>query len=73
MLVSYRDPSNNLINLKNLRLDIKDFNALPPQNTLAKKLLNDAVSQALNAGTNHHEKTIETDQYQFQIRGTCLR
>ncbi len=66
--VSYRDPSNNLITLKNLRLDIKDFNSLPPQNTLAKKLLNDSVSSAVNNGISNNEREINTEQYQLHIR-----
>jgi hypothetical protein len=66
--VSYRDPLNNLITLKNLRLDIKDFNSLPPQNTLAKKLLNDSVSSAVNNGISNNEREINTEQYQLHIR-----
>ncbi|CAF3933295.1 unnamed protein product [Adineta steineri] len=68
--VSYRDPSNNLITLKNLRLEIKDFNSLPPQNTLAKKLLNDSVSSALNNGIVNNEHEISTEQYELRIRNT---
>jgi hypothetical protein len=66
--VTYRDPSNNLITMKSLRLEIKDFNSLPPQNTLAKKLLNDSVSNALINGISHQERTIDTEQYQLSIR-----
>jgi len=66
--VSYRDPSNNLITLKNLRLDIKDFNSLPPQNTLAKKLLNDSVSSAITNAISNNEREIDTEQYQLHIR-----
>jgi hypothetical protein len=66
--VNYRDPSNNLIVLKNLRLEIKDFNSLPPQNTLAKKLLNDSVSSATTNSIASNEREIETEQYQLRIR-----
>ncbi|CAF0878505.1 unnamed protein product [Adineta ricciae] len=68
--VSYRDPSNNLITLKNLRLEIKDFNALPPQNTLAKKLLNDSVSNALNIGLANNDREIHTEQYHLHVKNT---
>ncbi|UJR31903.1 hypothetical protein I4U23_019377 [Adineta vaga] len=68
--VSYRDPSNNLITLKNLRLEIKDFNSLPPQNTLAKKLLNDSVSSALNSSIANNEREIHTEQYDLNIKNT---
>ena len=66
--VSYRDPSNNLITLKNFRLQIKDFNSLPPQNTLGKKLLNDSVSRALSNGASINEREIITEQYRLHIR-----
>jgi hypothetical protein len=66
--VNYRDPSNNLIVLKNLRLEIKDFNSLPPQNTLAKKLLNDSVSSAITNAIANNEREIDTEQYQLHIR-----
>ncbi len=66
--VSYRDPLNNLITLKNLRLEIKDFNSIPPQNTLAKKLLNDSVSTVLTNGIANNEREIDTEQYQLHIR-----
>jgi hypothetical protein len=66
--VSYRDPSNNLITLKNLRLEIKDFNSLPPQNTLGKKLLNDSVSSTITNGIANNEREIDTEQYQLHIR-----
>ncbi|CAF4134837.1 unnamed protein product [Rotaria socialis] len=68
--VGYRDPSNNLIVLKNLRLEIKDFNSLPPQNTLAKKILNDSVSNALNNVTTNNEREIHSEQYQLHIKNT---
>ncbi|CAF4652696.1 unnamed protein product, partial [Rotaria sp. Silwood1] len=68
--VAYRDPSNNLIILKNLRLEIKDYNSLPPQNTLAKKLLNDAVFNVLTNGSINNEHEIDTEQYQLQIKNT---
>lgn len=66
--MSYRDPSNITIVLKNLRLEIKDFNSLPPQNTLARKLLNDSVSNALNHANTNQEREINTEQYQLHIR-----
>jgi acyl-CoA thioesterase len=66
--VNYRDPTNNPITLKNLRLEIKDFNSLPPQNTLAKKLLNDSVVNALTNGNANQERAIDTEQYQLHIR-----
>ncbi len=66
--MNYRDPSNNLIVLKNLRLEIKDFNSLPPQNTLAKKLLNDSVSSAITNAIANNEREIDTEQYQLHIR-----
>lgn len=66
--VNYRDPTNNLIILKNLRLEIKDFNSQPPQNTLAKKLLNDSVANALTNGNVNQERAIDTEQYQLHIR-----
>ncbi|CAF0821694.1 unnamed protein product [Rotaria sordida] len=68
--VGYRDPSNTLIVLKNLRLEIKDYNSLPPQNTLAKKLLNDCVFNALTNGSTSNEREIDTEQYQLHIQNT---
>lgn len=71
--VSYRDPSNNnLVIVKNFRLDIKDFNSLPPQSTTTKKILNESVSNALNSVGSIYERTIESEQYQFRIRGKNL-
>jgi hypothetical protein len=57
-----------LITLKNLRLEIRDFNSLPPQNTLAKKLLNDSVSSAITNGVTNNEREIKTEQYHLHIR-----
>ena len=57
-----------MILLKNLRLEIKDFNSLPPQNTLARKLLSDSVSNALNNGNTNQERDINTEQYDLHIR-----
>ena len=68
ILVSYRDSSNNPILLKNLRLEVKDYDFTHPQNTLAKKLLSNSVSSALNNGNNHQEREINTEQYQLHIR-----
>jgi len=66
--VSYRDPSNNSITLKNFRLDIKDFNSLPTPNTVAKKLLDDAVASTITSGLPINDTDIDSEQYQLRIR-----
>ncbi|XP_011860429.1 PREDICTED: trafficking protein particle complex subunit 8 [Vollenhovia emeryi] len=43
----FKDPQGNTIAIRNLRLSIQDINARPPEPSLAKKLLNEAVSSAL--------------------------
>ncbi|XP_071632774.1 trafficking protein particle complex subunit 8 [Temnothorax longispinosus] len=43
----FKDPQGNTIAIRNLRLSIQDISARPPEPSLAKKLLNEAVSSAL--------------------------
>ncbi|KAG5334145.1 TPPC8 protein, partial [Acromyrmex charruanus] len=43
----FKDPQGNTIAIRNLRLFIQDINTRPPEPSLAKKLLNEAVSSAL--------------------------
>lgn len=68
--VSYHDPTNNSITLKNFRLDIKDFNSIPTPNTQAKKFLDDAVPCTTTNGLPNSDTVIDTEQYQLRIRST---
>ncbi|XP_077272464.1 trafficking protein particle complex subunit 8 homolog l(3)76BDm [Temnothorax americanus] len=43
----FKDPQGTTIAIRNLRLSIQDINVRPPEPSLAKKLLNEAVSSAL--------------------------
>lgn len=67
-VVSYHDPTNNSITLKNFRLDIKDFNSIPTPNTQAKKFLDDAVPCTTTNGLPNSDTVIDTEQYQLRIR-----
>ena len=42
-----RDPGNVTHTLHNLRITVREMNQSPPQPTLVKKMLNEAVSNAL--------------------------
>jgi len=42
-----RDPGNISHTVHNLHLDVHNMNTLPPQPTLARKLLNDSVANTL--------------------------
>lgn len=43
----FQDPSGNKIIVKNLKVNIQDVNARPPQPTLARKMLNDSVASGI--------------------------
>ncbi|KAG7202767.1 hypothetical protein KM043_009936 [Ampulex compressa] len=43
----FRDPQGNSVAVRNLRLSIQDVNAHPPEPSLARKMLNEAVSSAM--------------------------
>ncbi|XP_031370043.1 trafficking protein particle complex subunit 8 isoform X2 [Apis dorsata] len=43
----FKDPQGNIINIRNLRLFIQDVNAQPPEPSIARKMLNEAVSSAV--------------------------
>ncbi|GAB1868073.1 Protein TRS85-like protein [Camponotus japonicus] len=43
----FKDPQGNTVTIRNLRLSIQDINARPPEPSLAKKMLNEAVSSTL--------------------------
>lgn len=40
----FKDPQGNTVTVRNLRLFIQDVNAQPPEPTIARKMLNEAVS-----------------------------
>ncbi|XP_076762823.1 trafficking protein particle complex subunit 8 homolog l(3)76BDm [Xylocopa sonorina] len=43
----FKDPQGNTISVKNLRLFIQDVNAQPPEPSIARKMLNEAVSSSM--------------------------
>lgn len=43
----FRDPQGNTITVRNLRLSIQDVNVHPPEPSVARKMLNEAVSSAV--------------------------
>ncbi|OAD58182.1 Trafficking protein particle complex subunit 8 [Eufriesea mexicana] len=43
----FKDPQGNTVSIRNLRLFIQDVNAQPPEPTIARKMLNEAVSSAM--------------------------
>ncbi|KAL0128427.1 hypothetical protein PUN28_003599 [Cardiocondyla obscurior] len=58
----FKDPQGNTVAIRNLRLSIQDINARPPEPSLAKKLLNEAVSSTLcERTTTVHIGTTELD------------
>ena len=64
--IKISDASNNLCTIGNLRVEIKDINAMPPQPHLAKKLLDESVSNGLqNSPQNFIEKQINANNYNF--------
>ncbi|XP_026473845.1 trafficking protein particle complex subunit 8 isoform X2 [Ctenocephalides felis] len=50
----FQDPSGNKVIVKNLKVNVQDVNARPPQPTLARKMLNDSVA----SGTCDRTSTI---------------
>lgn len=65
MLVKISDPSNNLITISNLRVEIKDINAMPPSPLITKKLLDESVSNGLSSPQYFIEKPISLNSYNF--------
>ncbi|XP_011160627.1 trafficking protein particle complex subunit 8 isoform X1 [Solenopsis invicta] len=58
----FKDPQGNTVAIRNLRLSIQDINMRPPEPSLAKKLLSEAVSTALcERTTTVHIGTTELD------------
>lgn len=49
--VHFRDPLGANVAVKNLRVCLQDVHSRPPQPTLARKFLNDSVSNAINDNT----------------------
>lgn len=49
--VHFRDPLGANVAVKNLRVCLQDVHSRPPQPTLARKFLNESVSNAINDNT----------------------
>ena len=65
-----RDPSNVAHTVRNLRLNIKDINSAPPQPTLARKMLNTAVSSFLPDSFDLNKCEVMTfGNYDLQLSG----
>ncbi|KOC70233.1 Trafficking protein particle complex subunit 8 [Habropoda laboriosa] len=43
----FKDPQGNTVSVRNLRLFIQDVNAQPPEPSIARKMLNEAVNSAM--------------------------
>ncbi|KAF7386777.1 hypothetical protein HZH66_011229 [Vespula vulgaris] len=43
----FKDPQGNIVTVRNLRLSIQDVNAHPPESSIARKMMNEAVSSAM--------------------------
>lgn len=59
----FKDPQGNTINVRNLRLFIQDVNAQPPEPSIARKMLNEAVSSAMC----EHTTTIQIGTTELDI------
>ena len=69
-----RDPSNVAHTVRNLRLNMKDINSGPPQPTLARKLLNEAVANALPDSFELNKCEVMTfGNYDLQLSGIKFR
>nr|XP_022915433.1 trafficking protein particle complex subunit 8 [Onthophagus taurus] len=42
----YKDPTGNVVSIRNFKINLQDINFRPPQPTLARKFLNSSVSEA---------------------------
>ncbi len=63
--IKITDPSNNLYKIPNLRVEIKDINTQPPLPQLAKKLLDDSVTNSLHSAHTSIDKQINLNSYKF--------
>ncbi|XP_033300815.1 trafficking protein particle complex subunit 8 isoform X2 [Bombus bifarius] len=59
----FKDPQGNTISVRNLRLFIQDVNAQPPEPSIARKMLNEAVSSAMC----EHTTTIQIGTTELDI------
>ncbi|KAK2584966.1 hypothetical protein KPH14_002554 [Odynerus spinipes] len=58
----FKDPQGNIVTVRNLRLSIQDVNAHPPEPSLARKMLNEAVSSSMCERTTViHIGTVDLD------------
>ena len=66
-----RDSGNMTHTIRNLKITMRDMNQHPPQPTLAKKMMNEAVCNALPASNDNNRTNIMTvGDYDLQISGT---
>lgn len=64
--VKISDPSNNLVTISNLRVEIKDINVIPLQPVISKKILDEAVSNSfIMSAQNYVEKHVNNNNYSF--------
>lgn len=65
--IKITDPSNNLNTITNLRVEIRDINTLPVAPHIARKLLDDSVTNSLSS--NFIDKQISLNHYNFIANG----
>ncbi|XP_076235516.1 trafficking protein particle complex subunit 8 homolog l(3)76BDm isoform X2 [Calliopsis andreniformis] len=59
----FKDPQGNTVTVRNLRLFIQDVNAQPPEPSIARKMLNEAVSSV----TCEHTTTVRIGTVELDI------
>ena len=65
-----RDSGNMTHTIRNLKITMRDMNQHPPQPTLAKKMMNEAVCNALPTNLDNNRTNIMTvGDYDLQISG----
>ncbi|CAH1780178.1 unnamed protein product [Owenia fusiformis] len=62
-----RDPGNISHTLQNFRVVVRDMSQLPPQPTLSKKILNDAVASAYIATDSSSSNCLSIGKYDLQL------
>ena len=69
-----RDSGNMTHTIRSLKVTVRDMGQHPPQPTLAKKLMNEAVANALppNMADSNMANIMSVGDYDLQISGVWL-
>lgn len=69
IVVQIRDPANVSHSVRNLRLNVRNINASPPQPVVAKKLLHDIVLDTFPSTENSTTAVTTVGDYDLQLAG----